>query len=419
VNARGLGAPAVARGELPDKFGDTRAGSGISRATAGALAGAEAAQQAMAGLGGAPPTYGLVFASARHDLKVVMGAVCETTGCADLVGCTSAGEFTEKGYTSGGVAVLLLHAPRSAHRIVTADGVRADHEKVARGLCLGFEEAGAEARANGWAHPISILLIDGLADTCERLVGEFLQQAKPFQQIVGGAAGAEDGIGEARLAAGRRVGPDLGVALHVFGPKRWGIGLDHGLKPPSRGAAATRMTVTKVTGSVIEELDGRPAAEAYRRHARDRGVQLIPESVGGYLLKNPLGLYFLDELRAVRVPGGFTEKGGLRCTAAIAAGSTVTILEGEKENLLEAAGNAARQAKAALEGGEAAAVLVFDCGSRGYSLGVEFFGEVAAIRQVFPDTPVVGLLTYGEIARYRGRRDAWHHSTAVVVAIPK
>lgn len=399
---------------------ETLAGSGLSRSATAAAGAAEAAQEAMKALRGARPTFGFVFASSRHDLRVVMSTVCDAAGCAELIGCTSVGEFTERGTASGGIAVLLVHAPRSVHRIVTADGMRADHARVARGLAQGFDEVTSRARANGWAHPISILLIDGVADTCERLVGQFLQQTKPFQQVVGGAAGVDSGVKDARLAAGRSVAPDMGVALHVVGAKRWSIGLDHGLKPPeAKGSVMTKMTVTRMTGNVIEELDGKPAVEAYRRHARDHGTQLVESDAGSYLVKNPLGLYFLDELRAVRVPGGLTASGGLRCTAAVASGSTVTILHGERANLIEAAGNAARQARTGLEGGDAAAVLVFDCGSRGLSLGTEFPAEVAAVRQVFPDVPVTGLLTYGEIARYRGRLDAWHHSTAVVVAIPR
>jgi small ligand-binding sensory domain FIST len=40
------------------------------------------------------------------------------------------------------------------------------------------------------------------------------------------------------------------------------------------------------------------------------------------------------------------------------------------------------------------------------------------VRATFGDVPVAGFLTYGEIARYRGRLDGWHNATAVVAAIP-
>jgi hypothetical protein len=50
--------------------------------------------------------------------------------------------------------------------------------------------------------------------------------------------------------------------------------------------------------------------------------------------------------------------------------------------------------------------------------GCSTAGELTAVRSVFPDVPVAGLLTYGEIARFKGRLDGWHNTTAVVTAIP-
>ena len=47
-----------------------------------------------------------------------------------------------------------------------------------------------------------------------------------------------------------------------------------------------------------------------------------------------------------------------------------------------------------------------------------FAREIDAVQTVFPDVPVAGLLTYGEITRFKGRLEGWHNTTAVVVAIP-
>lgn len=71
-----------------------------------------------------------------------------------------------------------------------------------------------------------------------------------------------------------------------------------------------------------------------------------------------------------------------------------------------------------LKGARAAGGLVFDCVCRGMILGDKFQREIDAVRKVFPDTPVTGFLTYGEIARFRGRLDGWHNTTTVVTAIP-
>ena len=86
--------------------------------------------------------------------------------------------------------------------------------------------------------------------------------------------------------------------------------------------------------------------------------------------------------------------------------------------MVSAAKRAAEEALKNLKGARASAVLLFDCVCRGMILDRGFGREIEAIQTVFPDVPVAGLLTYGEIARFKGRLDGWHNTTAVVAAIP-
>ena len=87
-------------------------------------------------------------------------------------------------------------------------------------------------------------------------------------------------------------------------------------------------------------------------------------------------------------------------------------------SMTEACRQAAESAREALGGAKPAAVIVFDCVCRGAILGDSFDQEIAALRGVFPDVPITGFLTYGEIARTGGRLDGWHNTTCVVVALP-
>jgi hypothetical protein len=96
----------------------------------------------------------------------------------------------------------------------------------------------------------------------------------------------------------------------------------------------------------------------------------------------------------------------------------VCILDGNRKDLVAAARRAATEARERLGAKQAAGVLLFDCICRGAILGPEFSGEIAAVREVFPEVPIAGFLTYGEIARYSGKLDGWHKTTAVEVAIP-
>jgi methyl-accepting chemotaxis protein len=178
------------------------------------------------------------------------------------------------------------------------------------------------------------------------------------------------------------------------------------------------MVVSRARASVLYEIDGRPAFDVYRDHASARGVRLTPEDAGPFLIGNELGVYLFDRLNRARAPLSVGPGGSLNLAAEIPEGASVCILDGEPDSMVAAAKDAAKEAAQRVEDGRVAGVIVFDCVCRGMILKDQFQREIDAVRGVFGDVPVAGFLTYGEIARYGGKLDGWHNTTAVVVAIP-
>jgi len=391
----------------------TLTGSGRSTSPNTARAAAEAVAQARRTLGGKPPKFGCVFAGPDHPLPELMSAARAAADGADLLGCTTAGEFTEEGLTHGGVAVFLVASDDTQHLLAFASGLKEQHEKAADELASGFAAVQREAQSRRRIASTTVLLTDGLAGTAERSLGVLADRTGFAQQIVGGAAGDEGRFRETTVAAGGRSGRDAMAALHVFSEKTWGVGLGHGLRP-----ASPRMRVTRAHGNVVQQIDGRPAFDVYKDHAAGRGIALSAGDAGPYMIGNELGVFLFDHLNRARAPLGVNPDGSLNLAGDIPEGASVCILDGEPENMVAAASDAAKEAQRRLEGGRAAGVVVFDCVCRGMILKDRFTQEIEAVRRVFGDVPVAGFLTYGEIARYGGKLDGWHNTTAVVVAIP-
>lgn len=389
----------------------TAAASGQSALSDTSAAVTEAIGRARGQLAAAP-TMAFLFASSAHPLAQALEvAGAATPGC-EWLGCHTAGEFTERGKTSGGVAVLLLTLPVGTFEVASATGVRADAVGAARGLTGGFAELAGRSARTGAALSTTVLLVDGLAGTGERLVKEVLSTTRLFQQVVGGASGDDGKFSITEVGTTRFTGTDAAVAMHVFGKQQWGVGVDHGLSARTRP-----MIVTRAEGNVIFEIDKKPAFEVYRAYAKTKGLELTRENAGAFLIGNELGVFFLNELNHARAPVGVGPNGELRLVASVMQGAQVCILDGEPGPMVAAAGRAAEAARRSLVG-PAAGVLVFDCVCRGMILGEAFQHEIDAVRAIFPDVPIAGFLTYGEIARFRGKLDGWHNTTTVVVAIP-
>jgi methyl-accepting chemotaxis protein len=391
----------------------TRSGSGRSTQTETRRATEEAVRMALRPLAGAPPSFGLLFVAPRHDLAAALAAARGCAPGATFVGCTTAGEITERGLTRDGVAALVVSSPDTALLLRTASGVKADPVAAGRALGDGFAAASKAAAGRGLSASTTLLLADGLNGAGEELVNQVLSATRPFQQVVGGAAGDDGAFKATTVGGGDKAHHDGAAALHTFSRTPWGVGVDHGLKATTRP-----MRVTGATRNVVHELDGRPAFDVYREYAAMKGVSLEPATAGPFLIANEIGILVFDEIKRARAPLSVTGDGSLACAADIPEGAYVAILDGEADSMISAAHRAAEEAHRNLKGAPASAVLLFDCVCRGMILDGGFGREIDAVRSVFPDVPVAGLLTYGEIARFKGRLEGWHNTTAVVVAIP-
>jgi hypothetical protein len=371
-------------------------------------------QQALAAMDGRAPGLGFVFASPGHDLATVLARARKLVPGADFVGCSTAGELTERGLTHRGVASLLISWSQSAHLLEVAPTMGNDAGELSRRLCARFAEVWQQQRAAGRSHSISVLLGDGLSPTFEKLVVQLRRTTRPAQQIVGGGAADEGALSRTHVGANGKSFAGGALALHVFSRARWGVGVEHGVQ-----AMTAPMTVTRSDGNLVAEIDGEPALEVYRRYAAARGEQFEGDAVPKFLIENELGVLLFEDIVRIRAPIRVEPDGSLFFAGEVPEGSRVCIVRADPEQMLEAASRAARTAAEGLRGARAAGVLVFSCTCRALRLGARYADEIECLRRVFPNVPIAGFSSYGEIARTDAKLDGYHNSTIVVAAIPE
>ena len=385
-------------------------GSSILSQTEAATKGALRA--GMASLRG-EPSVGILFGSPKHDLRLALSVAAETLPGTSFLGASTAGEITERGSTHGGMSAVLLSSDELAFSVKTANGVSRDHAKAAQLLCGDLESTARAALARGLASSTTVLLADTLTSPAEWLVGHMRKLCKPHHRIVGGAPGDDGALKATYAGVPGHADIDSATALHLFTRQPWGIGVEHGLRPVTE-----KKVVTKAKGAVIEEIDGKPAFRMFEDYIREQGLHVPADKMVEFVIRNELGVFFFDDICKVRAIHQIRPDGALVSTGEIPEGSAICIVTGTPAELVSASRHAAEEARQGLKGGKAAGVLVFSCFCRTLILGNEFKREVEAIREVFPDTPIGGFVTYGEIARFSGRLDGYHNTTVVVAAIP-
>ncbi|MFB6180686.1 MAG: FIST signal transduction protein, partial [Candidatus Nanohalobium sp.] len=238
--------------------------TGIAKEDTGLKAGKTAAENAREKLGG-EPDFVLVFSSSEYDYDEVLEGVRQVTEDAELIGASTAGEFTEEDVNTGSVAVGLISS---------------DSKEFFTGLGTGLQESAQKAvqaasedlpkDLEGYKDYTLINLHDGLAGKGMRSVYASQSFVDYDVSIAGGSAGDDFKMEETDVFVGDKASSDaVGLGL-IASDEIINMVVNHGHEPISEP-----YEVTEVEDNVVKELDGRPAWNVYKEAIRDHAQRIF------------------------------------------------------------------------------------------------------------------------------------------------
>lgn len=382
----------------------THAATGASQIEHSYDAGFAAAQQACTQLAPHSPTCLIAFTTDAYDQAAVVQGIRAASQQAPLIGCCAGGIISNAGTYTHGVVLLALASDDLKLDLSLVAGVKADPGRVADQLADQLE-AVLDNPSNQQA---ALMLVDGLAGTLTDFVQHATAAFGPLCPLVGGGAGDSFQFKQTYQFVNDQVISDGAAVGLLQSPTPMGIGVQHGWEPAARG-----LVVTRSEGTIIYELDGRPAFAVYQELFPD----LTVENFGRFVIDHPIGLPQINGEFLIRDPLRTHPDGSIECIASVPKNVVAHIMHGSHETLFNAAQLATKRALAALNG-PPAALIIFDCVSRLAMLGEAAATEVQRIREVAGlDVPVVGMFSFGEIAAAETGGALFHNKTVVVYAI--
>ena len=370
------------------------------------MVGREAVSAALAGRQPVAGDLVLLFASAEYDVPRLYRAAVAAAAPAAVVGCTSSGGFTHDEQVPNGCVAGFLRADESS---VGISHLARNDGDVAGSARRAAEQARERA---GDRHPHSVLLLltDGLTPDQREIARGAYEVTTALVSFVGGVAGDDLKWEETFTFGDGRVLSNGILAVWINSVRPMGVSVDHGWRP-----AGKPMLVTRAEGTIVYELDGTPALDAYLAEQGDKLAgadpaffhQVMESPVG---LSNARGRYDVRQLHAYLPDGG-----GINLNVGVPEQSILQVMSTDQDALIEGAHRAAQDAVRALTG-TPRLVLVFSCGSRVPLLGDRIRDEVVAISSVLDGAPVCGFYTYGEFARTPGSSGV-HNSSVSILAI--
>jgi len=387
----------------------TFVGIGTSEKKDPFLAASEAAKIALYQLHHREITLAILFSTIHFSNQRLLEGIHYSLGNVKLLGCSGAALISSTTITKYGVGLMLISSDKIKFGMASATHIKEKGPRAA-----GIEFARQALKNIGTPQrDLAFILSDGVVENASDLL-------KGMKDVLGlsfpifGASSADNlRFLKTFQYYNNELLTDSIVGAIFTGENLLGIGLRHGWKPLGRPH-----TITEVKGNVIKKIEGKPAVAIYEEYfgkSRDE----IKHSLIRMSIYYPLGLYVPgEEEYLLRNALRIDEDGGLVCQGDAKEGDEVRLMMGTKTSVLEAATQAAQEAKSALKDKNIKAALVFESVSRNKLLGQLTEKELSRIKEVLGDVPILGLCTYGEQAPLKSLEhygETYFHNEAVAI----
>jgi len=343
----------------------------------------------------------LVFAgTSRMEQENIIDDIRQAFPEAHILGCSTSGE---------------IHGAQVSDDSITVTAVRPEHTTIAgvRQEIDGIEESRrtgellAQAlEKNDLKHVL--ILSDGLTINGSELVRGLISLLPEGVSVTGGLSGDGDRFEKTFVMLDGRPRRGAVAAIGFYGGVRVGYGSNGGWDPfgPER-------LITRSSGNVLYELDGRPALELYKLYLGHHANGL---PATGLLF--PLSLRISEEGRTlVRTLLSVDEpRGGMIFAGDMPEGTHARLMKANFDRLIDGAIDAARAATSIMGAGSPDLAILISCVGRRLVLRQRIEEEIEGVRDILgPNTILTGFYSYGEISPFaKGFPPELHNQTMTI-----
>lgn len=319
---------------------------------------------------------------------------------AEIVGCSTAGEIAGTEVSDQSlVATAVSFASSSVRCVCSSIASAAESYSVGR-------EIGRALDSDGLVHVL--VFSEGLEINGSELVRGLCRHLPASVAVTGGLAADGEEFRQTSVVWRGVPERDLVVAAGLYGEGlEVGFGSLGGWDPfgPER-------LVTRASGNVLHELDGRSALELYKLYLGEHASGLPAKG-----LYFPLSLRTDDGEGVVRTILAVDEREQTITFAGdILEGSYARFMKANVDRLIEGAAGAAKRSAQPLGGGTTELAVLISCAGRRMVLGQRVEEEVESVREVLGQGAVLtGFYSYGEISPSTpGVRCELHNQTMTI-----
>ena len=258
----------------------------------------------------------------------------------------------------------------------------------------------------------AFVIVDGMSTQVEPFMTSLYECLGSERAILGSGAGYSDFRHDPCFADSSGCYSDAAMIFSTSNQVKLHSVGKHGLHE-----IAGPFLITEAEGNVVSSLNYQPAFDVYKEVIKQfNGTEITPENFTQHAHCFPFGLKQLDSEHLVRDAAILDDK-SLICVGNVAQNSLVYILYSTKEQLIEAASEAAKKLSKSLHNieGKTKYIIAIDCISRALLLQDDFSKELIAINENLPENYIsAGILSLGEITNTKQGATQFLNKTLVL-----
>jgi hypothetical protein len=383
-------------------------GVGNSSKIDGYAAGLEAAGTVKEQLGDDSPDFVFVFSTIGYEHQDILDAVAEKLGDVPMSGATFEGIIGREFVDESMYAVQIVGLKSNTIHFYNIQSTNAVEQPLQAGEDIGrqVEKVAQDGKRVLFLFPDFKTNITSLFEGIEK------HCKLPF---IGGASGDNLKFQQCFQFHDGEVMENACCAVLMVGDFELMTIVTHGSEPLSDARV-----VTKCTGNVIYEIDGKPALDIA---GEGLGEEITPENITSAVTLMGIGFktaYSPDFLSpyVVRAIHGFNfEDGSCIIPTVVTEGSEIRFMRRDPSSVLESARAGGEKLSIALDSLNVTPKLIcqFDCAGRGKGIvGDDVHRGMAMVQDAFEHTvPWMGLFAFGEISPMKDK-NCFHNFTATL-----
>jgi len=349
----------------------------------------------------------LYFISSDYeDKEAYIATLKETYKKARIIGCTTGGEIAEAEALDNSAVSAAIMLERSTIRIAQKS-IRPIDDSYDAGQALAAQLVDKSLK-------LVFVLSDGLKINGTDLIDGITDHVDKGVIVTGGLAG--DGARFLETGVGIDGVPksDIIVAIGFYGE-------DFRVSYGSFGGwikfGAERL-ITRASGNVLYELDGKPALDLYKKYLGDEANNLPGSGLLFPLSIRPNKQSAHDIVRTI--VGVNEEENSMIFAGDIPEGYIAQLMHGTTDNLVEGAEAAASfalsNAPHTSRNNHSLAILV-SCIGRKLLMGQRASAEVEAVKEIMGRIPLAGFYSYGEICPHPETGKCGLHNQTMTITL--